>query len=639
MNIKKNWFYQFCIALAMIIILYSIITGFSTIGVDKEYAYVDKGFLILEMFGLWMVIHIFASITARWKILSKIKAHKKWLNIGEAIFVIGITVAAVIVRIVAIQTFPMEPASDYKTYYEIALLLKDGTIQTLGKGYSDYIAMFPHVMGYCYILKIAFTWFGTNVLVGQYLNVFFSVSTMFFLYRIARKLGGRIAGIVALLCSAFWISQVLYITMLSAEYVFTFFLYASVWLFVSLLNDYDENTEKSVQAILLYILLGVLIAITSAIRPMGMILLIAIILCLLPQKMKLQNIPRNDIPLAKRMIEKGWMRCILIVIPYLLVSGIITTNIELEIDKTLPSSTASFGYNLLVGLNMESVGGWNEEDSNLLYESLEETGSATEAHMVCRDLAFERLTNNPEETFNLFVNKFELLWGNDDYGATWNLVFLEEQGKLTEEKSDFLYKAREYNNTIYILVMFFSMIALSYLLKKEGSGSYVLLLVFLGTVAIHLFVESQNRYHYFILQVFMLFAALATAYIFADEKEKRKIKLQEKVEDKLIKDQEQSVLETYQAIEDKTIELKKKAMVNTFDMESAIKNGHVIMTVTPSYGEKIKETLPEKAEEKEEGKSIKEVTEGSHRKEIKRNKTHTSKKRCRKTKRVNCKKK
>jgi hypothetical protein len=179
------------------------------------------------------------------------------------------------------------------------------------------------------------------------------------------------------------------------------------------------------------------------------------------------------------------------------------------------------------------------------------------------------------------------------------------------------------------------MIALSYLLKKEGSGSYVLLLVFLGTVAIHLLVESQNRYHYFILQVFMLFAALAMEYIFIDEKEKRKIKLQEKVEENFIKDQEQSVLETYRAIEDKTIELKKKAMVNTFDMESAIKNGHVIMTVTPPYGENIKETT----EEKTEGKSIKAVTEGSQRKEIERNRTRTSKKRCRKTKRVNCKKK
>lgn len=515
--------------------------------------------------------------------------HKKWVNIIEAIIVIVILSIAVIIRVVVINTFPMEPTSDYKTYYEIAVFLKDGTLQTLGKGYCDYIAMFPHVIGYCYILKTAFVWFGTSVLVGQYLNVFFAVTSVYFLYRIARKLGGRLTGLLALLFSAFWISQILYITMLSAEHAFTFFLYGSIWLFISLLNDYDGNTTKSRQAIVLHLLLGVLIAITSAIRPMGVILLIAIILCILPQTMKLPNIPRNDISLTKRMLEKGWIRCLLIVIPYFIISGVITTNIEIVVDKTLPSATSSFGYNMLVGLNADSIGGWNEEDANLLNNSMEATGSATEAHIVCRDLAFTRLTNNPKELFNLMVHKYELLWGNDDYGATWNIVFSDEQGTLTTSKSDFLYKARHYNNIIYAIVIFFSIIALIYSLKKDGSGAFVLLLIYLGTAAAHLIVESQNRYHYFVLQIFMFFAALGIGYIFKDERDKRTSLLDKKEEEHLLKEEEQKMLTKYDNLEKKAVELIESSMVNTFDMEAALKYGHVIMTVTPAY-EKNKKT-------------------------------------------------
>lgn len=584
MKFEKNWFYHFCISLAIIGMFFIVICGFSTLGDGQEYPYIAKGMLILGVFVAWITVQFLASISARFQIAEKLSINKKWVNILEAIFVLLILILAVIVRVVVINVFPMKPASDYKTYYEISILLKDGTIQKLGKGYCNYIAMFPHVMGYCYILKTAFMWFGTSVLVGQLVNIFFSVGTIFFVYKIGRKLGGRITGLLALVFSAFWTSQVLYITMLSAEYVFTFFLYGCIWLFISLMKDYNGITKKSLNAVILHLILGVLIAITSAIRPMGIILLVAIIICVLPQKMKLPNIPRNDISLPIRMLEKGWIRCILIVIPYLIVSGIITTNIELEIDRTLPSSSTSFGYNLLVGLNTNSIGGWNEDDAKLLYDSMEATGSATQAHITCRDLAFIRLTNNPKGIFNLFINKYELLWGNDDYGATWNITFLDEQGNLTDEKSNFLYEIRDYNDIFYMIIVFFAIIALIYLWKKEGSFAYVLVLIYLGTVAIHLFVESQNRYHYFVLQVFMILAAMGVQFIFQDEREKRKRIILEKENNKIIQKQEQYIVEQYDEIEEKAIELKAKAMVNTFDMDYALKNGHVIMTVTEAYG-------------------------------------------------------
>lgn len=583
MKLEKNWFYNFCIALSIVGIAYILICGISNVGENQEYPYVMKGILLAGFFLAWMLVQFLAQVTARLGLADKLNEKRKLAITLETLYVVLIIGAAIIVRYMVILKLPMQPESDYKTYYEIAGLLKNGTLQEQGEGYINYISMFPHVIGYSYILKTIFTFFGTSVFNGQVANIIFSVITVYAVYRIARRLGGRLAGVIALTVAAFWPSQVLYITMLSSEYAFTLLLYLSVWLFLHLVMDYDGTTKKAVRGILLHILLGCLIAVTSAIRPLAIILLAAIILCIFTQKMKLPNIPRNSISVWNRFLEKGWMRASLIVISYMIFSGILTSKIELAINQTMPSTSVSFGYNLLVGLNTDSKGGWNEEDSKYLYDNLESTGSAIQAQIASRNLAFERLTSDPKGIFNLFINKYELLWGNDDYGSTWNLIFLEEQNELTPERSDFLYRMQDYNNILYMAFIMFSILALIYMLQKKASYIQVLILLYLGTVGIHLFVESQNRYHYHILQVIMVMGAVGISYIFQNARESAKAaftRRQEKMD--LIKLQEEE-LEKYAQEEHLAMIDRYQQMTNTFDMKSAITNGNVMVTVSKGY--------------------------------------------------------
>ncbi len=592
MSLKKNWFYYISMSIAMIGMLYIIVCGLGTLGEGQEYPYIPKGLLLIGIFSTWMIATLATRFIVKVKMTSKINISFQYMKYAEIVFIILILAVAVIVRIIVLNEFPMKPESDYKTYYEIAELLFKGTIQKEGKGYCDYVAMFPHVMGYCYILKTLFTFTGVSVAAGQYLNLVFSIASILLTYKIARKLGGKLSGIIALVLCAFWPSQVLYITMLSAEYSFTFFLLLCIWIFISLVKDYDGNTRKSVQGIILHLLLGVLIAITSAIRPMALIFLIAILIAIFPQKMKLPIMPKNNIPLTIRVLEKGWVRCLLILVPYIIISGVITTNIELTVDRTLPSASTSFGYNLLVGLNTDSKGGWNDEDAALLYSSMEETGSASQAHITCRDLAFQRLVSNPKGIFNLFINKYELLWGNDDYGATWNISFLDEQGNLTEERSDFLYNIRDINNILYVIIAFFALLALIYLWKTDGNYAYILVLIFLGTAAMHLFVESQNRYHYFVLQIFMILAGMGVQLMYQDAKIQEVQMSKRQLAEKAQQIAEDKIMDAYKR-EEKVIEaLRAEAFSNVFDMQEALKNGNVIMTVTKAYEEKLDTNKP-----------------------------------------------
>lgn len=583
MECKKNWFSYFCITFTIVGLLYIFVGSISSLGQAQEYPYLPKGLLMIGIFVTWVCVIFFCKLLVRFRIGEYLCSNPKRICILETVLVLLVMIGATAVRVWIIENFPIKPTSDYKTYYEIAELLRSGTIQKDGKGYCEYIAMFPHVYGYCTILKIAFSIFGASARNGLYVNLVFSVLTVFVIYRIGRMCGGRIAGLVSMVICAFWPSQVLYCSILSAEPAFTFMIFGCLWFFLYLTMKVSGDERKQLSAAIGYMVLGVMIALTAAVRPMGLILLIAIALVLIPLRRPLPGKLLNDIPLMQRFMRHGWFRLILIIIPYLVISGIITTNIELTINKDVASGSASFGYNMLVGLNTQSDGGWNEEDKNLLYDTMAQTGSATLAHMACRDLAITRLTTNPVGIFNLFIHKYELLWGNDDYGSTWNIAFLNEQGNLTKWRSDFLYSMRDINNIYYAIVVFFAIIGLIFLYTGKGNYLIIPILLFLGTVAMHLLVESQNRYHFFALQVFMLLAGYGIQGLYqsalqAGAELRQEMDTQMKEEEH--KDEQKKV---YMTAEEEIIKMREQALENVFDMKSALENGNVIMTVSEAY--------------------------------------------------------
>lgn len=595
MKCKKTWFYYFCISFSIIGFLYILVSIISSLGTAQEYPYLPKGLLIVGIFVGWILIQFLAKLAARLHIAEKFPRGKTISMLLEGVVVVLILTAAVAVRLWVIHNFPITPTSDYKTYYEIADLLNRGTIQKEGKGYCDYIAMFPHVYGYCTILRIAFSIWGTKTSVGLMMNLVFSIATVFIIYRIGRKCGGRIAGLVSIFLCAFWPSQVLYDSILSAEPTFTFLVFFCAYLFLCITMSDNEKQGNTGLCIAGYLFLGIMIALAAAVRPMAMILLIAIALCIIPQRNELPAKPINDIPLLQRFLRFGWIRFVLILIPYMIVSNVISTSIELSIDRDLASGSTSFGYNMLVGLNTESDGGWNEEDKDLLYNTMEETGSASQAHKACRDLAIKRLTGNPVGIFNLFIHKYELLWGNDDYGSTWNIAFSDEQGNLTQWRSDFLYSMRDYNNIVYAVTVFFAIMGLIFMYKGKGNYNYIFVLLYLGTVAMHLMVESQNRYHYYVLQVFMLIAGYGIQSLFNDA-QKGNIEKKEESENQQQREKEKELqIQTYQKAEEEMVKIREEALANVFDMKNALENGNVVMTVSAAYKQ-------EKTEENMDGK-------------------------------------
>lgn len=502
----------------------------------------------------------------------------------EAILITFVIISAVAVRLWIIRNLPVQPESDFKTYYKIAELLANGTLLKDGTGYCDYISQFPHVIGYPYILSKVFVVFGPSVKAGLYLNLIASVLSIIFVNRIGRLIFGRAGGFFAMLFVAFWPSQILYINQMASEPVFMCLTLLCIWIIAYLFKM--PASVKASRILILYVILGTLFAMAGAVRPVSIILLVGMIICTITYKAKASDISRAG--LIKSLMSRGWIGAVVILVSYLVCSIIISGATARTIDRELPGSTVSFGYNLMVGLNMESKGMWNEQDSKFLNDRYMETGSAQEAHKASRNEAVKRLTKDPLGIANLMFQKYTLLWWNDDYGAYWNLLFLEQQGNLTAHKSELINDITIWNNIYYIICVYLSLVAGIFLWFRKNVGTeHVLILYFIGTALLHMILESQGRYHYNILPVFALLAVSGLTEIFRYYQNHLADNQSQNTD--TLADKEQETKHEISSEENRN----NNTSDNNFDILDAIRKGHVTVTVTEAYLEG-KDHKPEK---------------------------------------------
>ena len=413
--------------------------------------------------------------------------------LAEAVPACLLMLAGLILRMAVILSLPAEPSSDFATYYTLADMLSRNAIVTEGAGYVEYVSLFPHVLGYPAVLSVVFRVFGTSVYHAQVFNLVLQTLAWVMIWRTARCLGGRISGLIALAFVTLLPSAVLFSNMVAGEPLFTCLQSAALLLFVRLVRADRKQDPRHGLYLAGLILLGLILAFSSFIRPMGIIFLIAAVICIF-------TLPERKSDGKKRFLfrltDRRWKRSLILAVFYFLGSMTFSAYTARTIQREPAGASASFGYNLLVGLNLQSFGNWNEEDMALLEQSLRETGSATEAHRACLARVGERLKAEALELPLLLGGKFAVLWALDYYGEFWNEKFLEQQGKLTPERAAFLNLAYDPCDMFYLFMLICAAFYVRHRFRKQPDAGYAAVLALCGIIALHLLVETQNRYHY-----------------------------------------------------------------------------------------------------------------------------------------------
>ena len=589
MSIKRNWMIYislFIYLAASLLILSFGLEQFQEI----EQTYLVKTILIIGFFAVYITINILFYLFTR-PILLKIGSHLRVLKyVLEGLLILAILGGGVALRLYYINSYPVGMESDYKFYYDVAIMIKDGTLTTLSN--NEYISLFPHTYGYCYILSLVMRVFGTDPSICYYTNIVFSAITALFCYGIGRRIAGRVAGISALAISFFWPSQILFSNINGAEAAFTCFLYGAAYLCLMSMQIKEDTKLGTSRIILRHVICGILIALSSAIRPMGLVLLIAFVICLLSINKKLTYKSIMDVSLKTILLSKGFLRAVFVLLGYFIASQLISAGVAQAIEKDIASGGA-MGYSLMVGTNIASDGGYSEETQEFLKQAYEETESANAANAANMEVAIKQIKENPIGILELFAKKFYLVWSNDDYATTTNIVTMNNQLLLTPDIESLFYDLADLNNVFYLFVVFLSAIGVIFLLRKDNEAS-LFAIFFIGTIALFLLVEMQNRYHYFALQSIAILAAGGIGFTYEFYRQRSELRISNKlmlladvelaagvVEEEV---KEGAVLETSEGVAASTTAASK---MNTIDVIKAIQEGHIRITATKAYQEEM----------------------------------------------------
>jgi hypothetical protein len=319
---------------------------------------------------------------------------------------------------------------------------------------------------------------------------------------------------------AVWPSHVLYSALAASEPSYTFLFLLCVLIACKLFQrgELGFSRRHPLGAVLLYVLLGVMLGLADAIRPMAKILLIALLLLTVFQTDK-EEAPMSGI--SRQVIQRGWLCGLIVLAGYVLSGTLMTYAVQAQVQKPLVSGLNASGYNLMVGVNTQSNGTWNAADASFFSQANEEKGAAA-AHQAAMEVGLSRIKEDPLGILDLAVMKFADLWQGDDFGVDWLRLFGGQQGTLTEGWASGLEAIRLIGRFLYLAVLLFSFLHLVRISLDPQREYLLMLLFFLGTAALHMALETQVRYHYSVIPLFILLAvpALMNPWPFPATKER-----------------------------------------------------------------------------------------------------------------------
>lgn len=552
-----------CLGLAL-----SAFLAYATLAKEREYLL--QGRWVLSIAGLCLLLYFGIRLYHKLSLHTSEKLKSAlWIAASLLIFCVGF-----LLRLLVIQRIPVEPASDFKTYYSIATHLVEGTLLTPeAESYREYVALYPHVIGYpMLVLQPVFSIFGVSVNNALYANLACSMLAVLVAAHIGYRLHGRMGSFAVLALTSLWPSHIFFSNMVATEPAFTLLILVASDMMLTVLARGENSlyVRSTIRLLALDGLLGVVLAIAGAIRPMAVVLLAAFAVAQLSLGREGNNL--RQVPGSRRPITTSLLCLGVAVLMYVGTSAIMTRTIQDTIQEAPASGLSASGYNLMVGVNASSQGLWNQEDADFFMNTYEETQSATIAHERCLEKALERISNFPEDTLNLLVYKFRDLWQTDDFGIDWNL-WMENQQPLTEELKSFLESVRPIGSTMYMLLLVLVTIAVLDAWRKTRAPHpfmMVCILFFLGTALAHMLLETQVRYHYNMIPFLIILSSWALQGWRERVQEEPPVKLVEVVH------------ETQETYVDHT----------RFDMNEAILNGNIHVSVSKKYADDAQAACP-----------------------------------------------
>lgn len=374
------------------------------------------------------------------------------------------------------------PIMDFRRMYDAAAALSSGT----GIPSAHYISIFPHTLGYPLFLSPIFRLFGASVRVAQGFNAALSLLCCGLIFVIGRRAGGRWGGFIAALVWALLPAQVLQTSLVCNEILHLSLMLAAIALFLAVTDAKKARPLPYTMA--LWAALGLVVGLSSMVRPIGPIFLLAFALCYLVF---------SPSPFGGRGVLSGLKKLLPLAVMVAVFCGVSALfTIWAEDALGYKTAGAAMGWNLYAGMNAESRGQWSLEDQAVMDARMDAGLSAAEIQNAFLREGLDRLAHNVKSgaIFSLAAAKYARLWSRDHVVAEWFFASRAPEMPLNlDTKFDDL---ATWCNAGWFVLLGLAGAALVRTLRG-GNGSFRLPVTILcGLVIAFLILEGNPRYHF-----------------------------------------------------------------------------------------------------------------------------------------------
>lgn len=402
------------------------------------------------------------------------------LCVSPKVFLIGIFILAVITKAITVIITNTQPVSDFKMFYDCAVALQNGD-----KGWSkwtyfrDWAYQTGPITYYAILIKI----FGTGLLPLKICNCIFMAGTNTLIYLIAKKITNESAARSAALLYLFYPAPYFLAPVLTNQHFAAFMFFAAVYI---LMVDKFNFAIRG-------LLGGMIAAIGNAVRPLGLVIIVALIVWGIIELIR-----------TKKIIVIG-LTVIMIITYYTSSWGISSYMIHKDISPYGLANNFPL-WKFVVGLNEKSSGQYNLEDqSNIFYIE-----DINQRDKIAKETIKERLSIGPKRMAMFLIKKQAVMWASMDT-LRWGFYVYKDKILVPPEGFGVIeYRVLKTEKMYYFTTLLGLALGLIGLVKRKkniASLAQYIILILMAYYFVHLLIEVQVRYRYFaMILVFILFA-------------------------------------------------------------------------------------------------------------------------------------
>lgn len=406
-----------------------------------------------------------------------VDAYKTWLVV---IFIIALTL-----RIIMLNTWPIEPTSDFKDTYNMALRLAESGMQDMQSimradnnyYYTTWSVHVPYILIEMAIIRL----FGEGIYPIQVIFNIFSALSCVMTAMIAKCMYGRKAGIIAGIFMCVFPLNLMYSAVLTNQHIATFFFLGAIYFII--VRPMKRNLLNIAAA-------AVFTALSQLIRPEMQIFVIAVICYFLYRYI----IGVHHKSHLKDAAKKFASYSVMFISVYLVLIFVVNLSmIQSGIVKNSITDT-NYKYKIATGLNRETKGAWNSEDAEY-----------ADDHDALDKLIAQR-SSDLGQVFMLGIDKLAFQYGT--YNYSW----------CVEGKSG-AFAERWYNpftNDVMFIILILTLLRVIIALFRRSRRELFLMIVMVGYFLVFMIIEVQSRYNYFSIPIFTVFASGSIVYIYAE---------------------------------------------------------------------------------------------------------------------------